>query len=290
MKRLKIFVLFLLVILFIATTACSRKPSPYAFNYPKEVTPQYCFENYRVFDPNIRYTECYEFVTSENNSNGVISGLTSVKYSAIKSIDDLSFMVCYKTSTLLGTSTWTHVVRRNDCNIEPILNYTPSKIELCSYDDLIQSIDVNESPETYYRYSESTFSEPILTIDSPEAIAEIMAVAQRSPTLTTEENRSEQDEYPSQYDLSLVYWQEKPIYVKISFEECAGIVWVGKLLIDNNGKAYLERWAYVHDAGEGQKEAALSIDADASAPFCVSRNYPLGEYMDAILAEFERTN
>ncbi len=288
MKHIKIFVSFFLIIQLITSSACSREPSPYDYDYPKEVTPRYCFDNYKAFDPNIRYTECYEFVTTWKRTEKV-SGIASIEYSAIKDIDDLSFMVCYKTIHWFGENRWIYILRRNDCDIEPIMDYTPSKIELCTYDDLIglnaEQIDVEEAPETYYRYAENTFSDPILTIDSTEAIAEIMAVAQRPTMMNLEENFREDDEYPSSYGLEKVLWQEKRVYVKISFAECAGMVWVGKLLTDGEGRAYMERSAYVHGTEEGQKEANLIVDTDFPSPFEKSWGYPLGEHMDAILSE-----
>ena len=287
MKHIKIYLLFLLIIQLITTSACSREPSPYDYDYPKEVTPRYCFENYKAFDPNIRYTECYEFVTTRKRTEKV-SGIASIEYSAIKDIDDLSFMVCYKTIHWFGENRWIHILRRNDCDIEPIMDYTPSQIELCTYDDLMGSdasmIDVEEDPESYYRYAENTFSDPILTIDSPEAITEIMAVAQRPTMMTRERNFREDEVYPSRYSLEKVLWQEKPVYVKITFAECAGLVWVGELLTDDEGRAYMERSAYVHGSEEGQKDANLSVGTTFAGQFTKSWGYPLGEQMDAILS------
>ncbi len=290
MKRIKVVVLFLLVILLISASACSQEPSPYAFDYPKEITSTYCFENYSAFDPNIRYTECYEFVTA-NNRTERISSLTSVEYSAIKGVDDLSFMVYYKTIIWFGENRWIGVVRRNDCNIEPIMDYTPSKIELCTYEDILELnpylIDVEEDPEKYYNYAAHTFSEPILTVNSPEAIAEIMAVAQRPTTMTKEENYQEQREFPSKYDLNAVLWHDEPVYVKISFNECAGVVWVGQLLTDDEGKVYMERSTYVHGEDPGNKEAELHVGSTFPTPSGTSFCYPLGEYMTTILSGLE---
>lgn len=188
MKHLKTLTLFLTVILFMTAVSCSRKSSPYYFDYPKEITPKYCFENYKAFDANIIYTECYEFMTTRDRTER-ISGITSVEYSAIKGVEDLSFTVYYKTMYWLGENRWIGVVRHKDCTVEPIMDYTPSKIELCTYKDI--RIDIDDNPQTYYNYAASTLSEPILTVSSQEAIEEIMAVAQKPTTMTTEENYKE---------------------------------------------------------------------------------------------------
>jgi len=299
MKRIRLSLLCFLVVTLFAASACSCgsgsvEPSPYDFDYPADVTPKYCLENYRVFDPNIRYTECYEFVTTKNNRE-TISGLVSIEFSAIKDADDLSFMVCYKTNRwFFGDNRQLYVVRRENCGVQPITDYTLAQIELCTYRDLIgrnsDLIDEKENPESYYRYAENTFSDSILTVNSPEATAEILAVAQRTPTMTTEKNLREQEEFPSSSDLEEVLWQEEPLYIKISFEECAGLVWVGQLLTDDEGRAYMERSVYVHGEELGEKEAELSIDTSAASPTQKSRGYPLGEYMDAILVELQAKN
>ena len=291
MKHIKISLLCFLIVSIFAASACSfgsgsAETTPYDFDYPTEVTPKYCFENYRVFDPNIRYTECYEFVTTEDHKE-TVSG-ASIEYSAIKGAGDLAFMVCYKTIRWFGENRWVYVVRRENCGVQPITDYTPSRIELCTYRDLVGQnsnlIDAKDHPETYYHYAENTFSDPLLTVDSPEALAEIMAVAQRTPTMTTEKDLLEQEKFPSSSNLNKVLWQEKPLYVKISFEECEGLVWVGQLLTDDEGRAYMERCFYVHGEELGQKEADLSIGTTFASPTENSRGYPLGEHMDAILA------
>lgn len=292
MKRFRISLLCFLVVTLFAASACScgsgsAEPSPYDFDYPAEITPKYCLENYRAFDANIRYTECYEFVKTKT---GRISDLiTTIDFSAIKDADDLAFMVCYKTIQWFGENRWVYVVRRENCGIQPIMDYTPSKIELCTYTDLMSNgtIDKDETPETYYLYAQNTFSDSVLTVDSPEAIAEIMSVAQRPATMTKEENFREQEKYPLSHELDKVLWQEEPLYVKISFEECNGLVWVGQLLTDDEGRAYMERSAYVHGEELGQKEAELSIGTTFASPTPTSWGYPLGEYMDAILAGLE---
>lgn len=285
MKRLKAFALFLLAILLITSSACSKKNSLNAFDYPKEITPKYCFENYRAFDHNIIYTECYEFVTTRNRKERIL-GFASIEYSAIKGVEDLSFMVYYKSVYWMGEGRWIGVVRHRDCNIEPIIDYTPSKIELCAYKGLNPvMIDVEKNPEMYYDYASHSFSEPILTVNSPEAIAEIMDVAQKPRTMTTEENYKEQAAGPSMSDLSLVLWENEPVYIKISFKECSGMVWSGRLFTDNKGVAYMERLVYVHGEGADKKDAMLHVGDAVPTPQGKGFYYPLGENMDAIISE-----
>lgn len=290
MKHIKIMTLFFLAILLITTAACSREPSPNDFDYPKDVTPKYCFENYRAFDANIIYTECYEFITTRDRTERV-SGFTSVEYSAIKGVEDLSFLVYYKTIYWFGENRWIGVVRNKDCDIDPIMDYTPLKIELCTYKDYFEAnsymIDVeeNQNAEIYYNYVASTTSEPILSVDSPEAITEIIAVAQKATTMTTEENYKEQKECPTRSDLKLLLWQDEPVYVKISFEECSGMVWIGQLFTNDDGKAYMERRVYVHGEEPDNKDAELHVGSTFPTPSGKSFYYPLGEHMDTIISE-----
>ncbi len=292
MKHIRPFVILCLIIQLLTSASCAADRSPYAYDYPRGLTPEYCFENYFAFDPNIRYTECYEFVTPWTRIERKNIFMGSVEFSAVKDSEDLSFMVAYKTINWFGENRDILVVRHRDCEIQPIMDYTPSKIELCTYEDLMRDgrLDVEDAPETYYGYASNTFSEPIVTVDSPEAIAEIMAVAQRPTTMTTEENFRESAEHPSSYKLNKVYWQEKPVYVKISFEECAGLVWVGELLTDDDGRAYMERSAYVHAEGESYKYGALCIGDTFPSPSGKAWGYLLGENMDAIVRDIAADN
>lgn len=285
MKHLKIFVLFSLVILLIPVSSCSNVKSPYAFDYPKKVTPKYCYENYSAFDANIIYTECYEFVANKKWNKWKPGLNTSIEYSAIRGDEDLSFMVYYKTIFWFGENRWRGIVRHNDCDIEPIMDYTVSKIELCTYKYIDpEQFDIEQEPEKYYNYAAYAFHDTIVTIDSQEAMAEIMAVAQRPTTMTTEENYQEQRDFPYAYGygLSSIIWNNESVYVKISFDECAGMVWIGKLLIDDDGRVYMERCAYV-----GDSEAVLSVGNTFSTPYGKSFYYPLGEHMNEIVSGLE---
>ena len=286
MKHLKTFVLFLLAILLITGSACSNLRSPYAFDYPKDVTPRYCYKNYSAFDANIVYTECYEFVTTRKRNERKTSILGgSIEYSAIKDVEDLSFMVYYKTIMWFGENRWRGIVRHNDCDIEPIMDYTVSKIELCTYKYIDpEQFDIEQEPEKYYNYAAYAFHDTIVTIDSQEAMAEIMAVAQRPTTMTTEENYQEQRDFPYAYGYgrSSIIWNNESVYVKISFDECAGMVWIGKLLIDDDGRVYMERCAYV-----GDSEAVLSVGNTFPTPYGKSFYYPLGEHMNEIVSTLD---
>ena len=215
-----------------------------------------------------------------------ISGVTQIEYSAIKGAEDLSFAVYYKTMYWFGENRWIGVVRHKDCNIEPIMDYTPSKIELCTYESIF--VDVEDAPQTYYNYAASTLSEPILTVSSQEAIAEIMAVAQKPTTMTTEENYKEQLAYQSTSAHKWIAWENKPVYVKISFEECSGMVWIGQLFTDADGKAYMERLIYVHGEEPDNKDAELHVGNTAYTPSGKSFYYPLGEHMDEIILSLEK--
>ena len=91
----------------------------------------------------------------------------------------------------------------------------------------------------------------------------------------------------AKYDLNAVLWHDEPVYVKISFNECSGVVWVGQLLTDDEGKVYMERSAYVHGDEPGNKEAELHVGSTFATPSGTSFCYPLGEYMTTILSGLE---
>lgn len=85
------FVTVLVVLALVVLSACSS--SAHSYTYPEEYSAEYCFDQYELFDPNIAYTECYEFVSKKN-----WGGDPAVNFSAIKDCENLYFMVYYKTA------------------------------------------------------------------------------------------------------------------------------------------------------------------------------------------------
>ena len=71
------FATVLVVLALVVLSACS--PSVQSYTYPEEYSSEYCFDQYELFDPNIAYTECYEFVSKKN-----LGGNPAVNFSAIK--------------------------------------------------------------------------------------------------------------------------------------------------------------------------------------------------------------
>ncbi len=281
MKHIRMLLIICLIIQLLTSSSCAHTPSPYEYDYPRGISPKYCFENYKLFDPNIKYTECYEFVVpwtkSERKGAGMF-GLGSVNYSAIKDIPDLSFMVCHRYIGWFGANIDVFLVRHNAVETDPISDYTVARIELCTYNDVVP-IEV-EIGETYYKYAENAFFAPILTVDSPEAVEAILSVARRPAVMSREEADLERKEYPLKYDLKLksIYSGEAPLYVRISFVENEGLIWIGQLLSDAEGHVYLERYSY-----RCESEAELCIQTDFGDAFAAESSYPLGESMDEIV-------
>ena len=174
----------------VSTILASCNYYRYPYEYPEDYTAETCFEQYELFDPNIAYTECYEFVSEK--SWGLVNGLN---FSAIKDCEDLSFMVFYKKVSLVGTSHDINVVRNKGSTTNPTTDFTPSKAELIWYKNgdsysSCMAIDFDPGKEKgadeYHKYGTQFLSETVVSIDSAEAIDEIMSVATKDTVLSHE--------------------------------------------------------------------------------------------------------
>ena len=176
--NMKIKLLILFALLLVVLSSCSS--SPYSYQYPKEYSAEYCFGQYELFDPNITYTACYEFVSKD----GYSTLPSTINFSGIKNCEDLSFMVCFKKWRWMGGSIDVDVVRKKDSSVNPITDCTPSRIELiwCAGSwytnpqirlDLWRKGDAEEK-EKYYNHDTKSLSNTVRSIDSKEAIDEIL--------------------------------------------------------------------------------------------------------------------
>lgn len=262
------------LLIIVSTILVSCNSSPYPYEYPEEYTAENCFEKYELFDPNITYTECYEFVSEKNW--GII---TSFNFSAIKDCDDLSFMVCYK--TIWGPGRSIQVVRNRNSDINPTTYFTPSKVELIWYTPYyLSNLDAEKETEKYHNSEAQYLSETVMMIDSAEAIDEIMSVATKDTVLSHYMFVLEQRNTEI-YDSKLngIHSEKGSLYVKVSFEECAGLVLIGKIMVDKDNLSYMEHVVYHYDNTDRQDATSLKA---SSATDCLTHGfrYRLGESMD----------
>lgn len=270
----------LLIIVSTILASCNSPQSPYPYEYPEDYTAETCFEQYELFDPNIAYTECYDFV-SKKHSGGV-------NFSAIKDCEDLSFMVFNKNVSLLGTSHYINVVRNKGSTTNPTTDFTPSKAELIWYKNegsysSCMAIDFDpreeKGAEGYHKYGTQFLSETVVSIDSAEAIDEIMNVAAKDTVLSyylfvLEQRRTEI------YDSKLkgIYSEKGSLYVKVSFEECEGLVFIGKVLLDEDNLSYMEHIVF-------HRKDSIKLSKTFYNGSTGRFRYRLGESMDAFVQQ-----
>ncbi len=272
----------LLILSFILTSiilsACSF--SPYSYTYPKEYSAEYCCAQYELIDPNLAYTECYEFVSKKN------FGLNpSVNFSAIKDCEDLSFMVYYKTAWLLGTSFSIQIVRNKDSNVNPSTDFTPLRAELFWYNESWADPNDTADADKYYCYDSQCLSQATISIASKEAIDEIMNVAIKETVLLYDSFVQEQDETKYKSKLQGIYTEDGALYVKVYFAECDGLVLVGKIMTDENNDSYMQHKVYYCHEYENVSDVTklkTSVVTDGSK---WSFYYRLGENMDALVQQ-----
>ena len=232
-----------------------------------------------MFDPNLAYTECYEFVSPKN------WGINpSVNFSAIKDCEDLSFMVYYKTAWLLGTSHSIQIVRSKDSDINPSTDFTPLRAELFWYHE--SWADPNtEGAEKYHDYDSQYLAQTAMSFDSKDAIDEIMNVATKETVLSYDSFVQEQNGTISESELQGIYTKDGALYVKVYFVECDGLVFIGKIMTDENDDSYMQHIVYYcHD----YEDVSNVIELNKSRATDGSKwnfYYRLGENMDALVQQ-----
>lgn len=271
------FVTVLVVLALVVLSACSS--SAHSYTYPEEYSAEYCFDQYELFDPNIAYTECYEFVSKKN-----WGGNPAVNFSAIKDCENLSFMVYYKTAWLLGTSYSIQIVRNKNTDINPSTDFTPLRAELFWYNE--SWADPNtEDAEKYYYYDSQYLSQTTTSIASKEAIDEIMNVAIKETILTYDSFIREQNKTIYESKLQGIYTEDGALYVKVYFEECYGLVFIGKIMVDKNNDSYLQHIVYYCNDYENISEAVELKKSRVTDGSKWSFYYRLGENMDALVRQ-----
>ena len=266
----------LILLSFICLFLISCSTDPYAYSYPKEYSAEYCFEQYQLFDPNITYSECYEFVSDKN------WGINpSVNFSAIQDCDDLSFMVYYKEAWLVGGVHFIQVVRSRNEDTNPAADFTPLRAELCWYKN-IDNPDTQEIQKLHC-YESEFLSQTVVLIDNSEAVNEIMNIAVRNTVLSPEAFLQEQKETVNQSELHQICTEDGTLYVKICFNECPGLLLIGKILTDENGYSYLEHIVYYSLEGENAADVVELKRDRVTDSNTWSFYYRLGENMDAFV-------
>ena len=275
---MKIRILILLFVLVsIVLSSCSS--SPYSYTYPKGYSAEYCFEQYELFDPNIVYTECYEFVSKKS-----WGGNPSVNFSAIKDCENLSFMVYYKTAWLLGKSYSIQIVRNKDSDINPCTDFTPLRAELFWYNE--SWADPNtEDAEKYHCYDSQYLSQTTISVDSQAAIDEIMNVAIKETILSYDSFVQEQNETIDDSELQGIYTEDGALYVKVYFEECEGLVFIGKIMVDDNDDSYMQHIVYYYHDHEDSTKATKLQESSANDGDKWRFYYRLGENMDTLIQQ-----
>ncbi len=265
--------ILLFMLVSILLSSCSS--SPYAYPYPKEYSAEYCFEQYELFDPNMAYTECYEFVSEED------WGLfTPANFSAIRDCDDLSFMVYYQAMYFLGKSYSIQIVRSKEVDINPSADFTPLRAELFWYNE--NWADPEEAAEQYHDYDSHYLSQTALFVDSKDAIDEIMHVAMKETVLSYDAFVQEQNATPNSSELRGISAEGGVLYVKVYFAECDGLVLIGKIMTDENNDSYMEHIVYY--ANEHEHVGDI-VKLNRSPVTDWRFYYRLGENMDTFVQQ-----
>ena len=116
--------LLLVISLLLLTSCYDSLEGIQAYKYPDWFTREYCLENYVLADPNLMYLYCY------NSAKSITVPYITNYFAAIKDVELDSFISLIQYIVLWGSSYNVSVVRKKDCKIDPIHDWTVSKIEM----------------------------------------------------------------------------------------------------------------------------------------------------------------
>ena len=137
-------------------------------------------------------------------------------------------MVYYKTAWLLGTSFSIQIVRNKDSNVNPSTDFTPLRAELFWYNESWADPDTEDAGK-YHSYDSQYLSQTTISVDSKDAIDEIMNVAIEETVLSYDSFVQEENETIHESELQGIYIEDGALYVKVYFAECDGLVLIVKL-------------------------------------------------------------
>ena len=126
-------------------------------------------------------------------------------------------------------------------------------------------------------------SNTVRSIDSKEAIDEILNIATKDVIFEGETFRQELEEHDT-INRRSINSEEGSLYVKIYFEDCEGLVFLGEIMLDAQGYSYMTHKVYTYDASRGIEDATsleIGMGNGDDRILC----YRLGENMDAIIQE-----
>jgi hypothetical protein len=127
-------------------------------------------------------------------------------------------------------------------------------------------------------------SNTVRSIDSKEAIDEILNIATKDVIFESATFLQELEEHDTLNRRS-IRSEEGGLYVKIYFEDCEGLVFLGEIMLDTQGYSYMTHKVYTYDASRGIEDAiSLKVEGLVNGYESILC-YRLGENMDAIIQE-----
>lgn len=198
------------------------------FEYPTEYTPEYCMKNYTVFDLNLHFRNTYtNSVSNGSKTSYKHDDKHSFSFEGIDGVPTEDFLVLTEHHTVIfGGVSGRHIVRHKASDVNPIKDFTVSKITLAGkqiddenlQNEILKAIREGERTEVDQRgiyYKERKYN--YLTYPYTEG------------------------EKTNQIELAL----------QIEFEEYENIYWSAPISKDENGKYYFSIFN-VYEYGENE--------------------------------------
>ena len=231
MKKKIISVIFILCIL--SFPGCAKK-----FDYPDNLTPRYCLDNYTPMASNYAYLQAYSNCVSGKRFRA--DGASWFWFYAIPSVPEDKFLACCERHGLYGYGLDYVLYRENNCTTDPLFDFEIDYIEICLYH---RSIDkyIQTAPKygnaIYYSNLKTTFDVGLF-----EQLKDCI--------------KSGDNYYPENYAVTFtndfVYVNkgdtEYSVALRIHFKEYENIIWHARVL-EHQGIYYLQNYMALDDNG-----------------------------------------
>ena len=239
MKKPTIIILIIILLL-----PCMTSCGYIKLYYPKELTNEYCMQNYCYADPNLNFLSC-DINSADGYSN--IEG-TSFCFKAIKDVPIEEYLVA-RHNTIFDKNKYYNVVKNRAMGLNnlEILTYEIESIEI------FKRTAVPQTDVALRKLGTMCYDEQIalLTDDQTDAFIEHLKTAL--------ETKDYEDRGPKEPDLGLVRYQIECYCIRVHFSEYKNLVWDSYISMQNGTYGigmYLMNPAYLES-----EEAKLDLRA-----------------------------
>lgn len=242
MKKLTIMILILVLIL-----PCMTSCGYIKLNYPKEMTNEYCLQNYCFADPNLVFLSC-----DMNDVDGYsYLRATTFQFKAIKGISPEEYLVV-RNNTIFDKNTFYCVIKNRSLDLEDseILTKEIESIEI--YKRRV----VSDKDRYMCKFGKICYDEQIALLTEEQTDAFINQVK------TALETSTDQEFWTTRNDLARMWQLQEGTYIRVHFSEYENLVW-DSYISYREGKYHIVFYRYdpaYLSSEESKKDLSYQVD------------------------------